>query len=95
MKNGFGNGFSANVIELRIFLLRVFHGSGTFSSRCAAHSGLIINPASEQPTSRTMREAQMRDGSLKTEPLFRAIQTCRTQMRGRGGVARQQSKFVL
>ena len=95
MKNGFGNGFSVNMIGLKIFLLRDFHGSGTFFSRCAAHSGLIINPASEQPTSRTMRKAQMRDGSLKTEPLFRAIQACRTRMRGRGGVARQQSKFVL
>ena len=57
--------------------------------------GAHLNPASEQPTSRTMREAQMWDGSLKTEPLFRAIQACRTRMRGRGGVARQQSKFVL
>ena len=42
MKNGFGNVFSVNLIELQIFLLRVFHGSGTFSSRCAAHSGLIL-----------------------------------------------------
>ena len=30
------------MIELKIFLLRVFHGSGTFFSRCAAHSGLIL-----------------------------------------------------